>query len=257
MLETLRRTGRLFIALSMIGYGVLHLSYKKFITAGPPIWPNGVPGEILWAYSTGVLFLIFGVYTLLSSKSRLVLLAFSLIIGCWATIRIVPILFITPLFSNVWTAFGLSLAICGGSLALAATQPRIESNANHFAQIIVNLNIPYVLAGQFGLGVFLVICGCQHIIYLDQISLLIPNWFPGEAEFWTGFSGVALIAGGAGIQLPRTSQIASILSGFLIFSFLLIVEAPSKIQGMGSETGLLDALITTGIAFTLGGQQSK
>lgn len=47
------------------------------------------------------------------------------------------------------------------------------------------------------LGIFLVLTGIGHFIIPKPLDLIVPEFLPGEARFWTYLSGVVEIAIGA------------------------------------------------------------
>lgn len=50
-------TGRIFFALALIGLGIEHFIFQDFITGRAPAWPEAVPGKLVWAYLTGIVFI--------------------------------------------------------------------------------------------------------------------------------------------------------------------------------------------------------
>jgi len=84
--------------------------------------------------------------------------------------------------------------------------------------------------GTVFLAVFLVVCGMEHLTYSDFVTGLVPSWIPGQ-RFWTYFTGVALIVGGAGILVPRTARLAATLSAVMIFLWVLLLHIPRALAG--------------------------
>jgi uncharacterized membrane protein len=98
------------------------------------------------------------------------------------------------------------MALVGGAFALAGFQ----------------------VLGRFGLGSFMILGGIQHFNYINFVARLVPAWIPGPVS-WAYFAGVALIAGGVGMLVPRTMGRAAALSGLMIFLWVLILPLPGAV----------------------------
>jgi hypothetical protein len=98
-----------------------------------------------------------------------------------------------------------------------------------------------------------VISGIQHFIYTNFAASLVPAWIPGDARAWTYFTGVALIAGGTGLNIPVTSRLAALLSGLMVFSWFWIVHVPRTSVSVSDGIALFEALAVAGIALLLSG----
>src|SRR5258708_35942706 len=81
--------------------------------------------------------------------------------------------------------------------------------------------------GRFFLGIPMVFFGLEHFIYARLVATLVPSWIPWHL-FWAYFAGVALIAAGASsIDNRDQAYLAATLLGVMIFSFVLLIHAPS------------------------------
>jgi uncharacterized membrane protein YphA (DoxX/SURF4 family) len=112
--------------------------------------------------------------------------------------------------------------------------------------------------GAVFLAVFLVVCGMQHFAYSDFVTTLVPSWIPGQ-RYWTYFTGVALIAGGAGILVPPTSRLAATLAAVMIFLWVLLVHIPRALAGpqhAGETAGVFEALALSGVALIVAGTRT-
>jgi hypothetical protein len=149
-----------------------------------------------------------------------------------------------PGFGGAWTNPFKYLAILGGTLliaALARKPPGAIERPAAWARLL--------------LGAFMVLGGIQHFVYATFVVRLIPAWIP-RPEFWAAFTGLALIAGGLGLQLSRTVRLAAWLSGAMIFTWFLILHLPrAAATGNPSEwSGVFESLAMSGIAFVLAGR---
>ena len=99
--------------------------------------------------------------------------------------------------------------------------------------------------------------GIQHFLFAQFVKTLVPAWIPPDQSFWTYFAAVALIAGGAGLMVPRTTRLAAALSGLMIFLWVLLLHipralgAPDAAQAQNEWTAVFEALAFSGIAFML------
>lgn len=199
--------GRTFFAVALVGLGLEHYLFGDFITGRAPAWPKAVPGRLVWAYATGAFFVGTGAALLSGKWARPAAVSAAALIFIWALLRQIPVLATDPLLSGAWTQAGKALTFFGGLLAMAATFPRTTVGPN-LLQSVVNGRREYIVAARVCLGTFFVITGIQHFMYTEFVASLIPAWFPGDAVFWTYFAGVALIAGGIGLFIARTAQLA-------------------------------------------------
>ncbi|HWA29399.1 MAG TPA: hypothetical protein VG734_27360 [Lacunisphaera sp.] len=106
-----------------------------------------------------------------------------------------------------------------------------------------------IAAALFAL--FFLICGWAHFQYSGFVDGLVPGWIPPGRRFWTYFSAVALLAGGAGTVLPPTRRLAGLLSGLMIFLWVLLLHIPRSIELKSAFelAGVFEALALGGVAW--------
>src|SRR5690606_9085283 len=104
------------------------------------------------------------------------------------------------------THVGKALTLSGGALVLASTFPKMYSGQGSPLSRFVNSDQNFIWVGRICLGIFFIITGIQHFIYTTFVASLIPVWFPGNAIYWTWFTGIALIGGGIGLFINRFTQ---------------------------------------------------
>ena len=245
----IRRTqvGTTFFALALIGLGVEHFVFGDFVTGRAPAWPASVPGGTVFAGLTGIIFVVSGLAILFRKGARGAAIVAAVLIASWALLRHIPVLAAESFLSGAWTRAGKALAFSGGALAVAAAFPRREATTS-------SRDLTWTAVGRWCLGAFLLIAGIQHFLYAKFAASLIPAWFPGDAIFWTYFAGVALIAGGVGLFIPRAAGLAALMSGLMVFSWFWIVHIPRINVGMSDQIAVFEALAVSGIAFVLSGQ---
>ena len=231
------RIGTLFFAIALIGLGTEHFVFGEFITGRAPAWPAGAPGKAVFAALTGVIFIAVGLSLLIRKGVRPAAIVAAILIGAWALLRHIPVLFAEPFLSGAWTRAGKALVFVGGSLAISGARAKLS-----------------ITIGRCSLGLFLFISGVQHFLFAKFVASLIPTWFPGPAMFWTYFAAVALICGGIGLWIPYTARLAALWSGIMIFSWFWIVHIPRVGVGMSDQIAVFEALAFSGIAFVLSGR---
>lgn len=241
--------GRSFFAIGLIALGIEHFFFGDFITGRAPAWPESLPGRLVWAWLSGITFIVSGGAILLGKRARAAALLTAVLIASWALLRHIPILAAESFLSGAWTRAGKALTFTGGAMAIAATFPRMRAPLLNF----MNLRSELIVVGRGALGLFLVIAGIQHFLFTKFVVSLIPTWFPGNAVFWTYFAAVALISGGIGLFIPRTARLAALLSGLMVFSWFWIVHIPRSLDGVSDSIAVFEALAVSGIALALSG----
>lgn len=249
--------GRAFFAIALVGLGSHHLLLRGFVTGRAPAWPASVPGEVAWAYATGLLFMAAGIAILAGRHARVAVIVAATPMLFWGVLRHIPVVAGSAWFSGVWTQAGKAVWLVAGSLMVAATFPPWTSDRSPALRKLLNLNREFVVAGRIALAVFLVLTGVQHFLFTPFVASLIPAWFPGDAVHWTWFAGVALIAGGAGLLIPRTARLAASLSGLMIFSWFLIVHVSREFAGVADDISVFEALAAAGLLFVLAAIERK
>ena len=249
--DALARFGRRCFALSLVGFGVANFVAGDFVAGRAPAWPAGLPGRLVWAYFTGVLFITTGLRILHGRDAVRAALVASGMIAAWALLRHLPLVAADRQLGGAWTNFGKALALSGGALGVAALVLWSVASAAGAEASDRNAARLHLIARCL-LGAFLVIAGIQHFLFAPFVATLVPAWIPG-ASFWTHFAGAALIAGGVGLALPLTSRIAAALVGAMVFTWLLVLHIPRGIamNNQNEWTAVLEALAFSGIAFAL------
>ena len=177
----------------------------------------------------------------------------ALLIFVGALIWHLPVVAGDALLAPSWTSAGKALTLCGGALALAGTLPPVPGLRPPGLARLVNRRHELVAVGRWCLAIFLLITGVQHFLYTPFVASLIPGWFPGDPVFWTRCAGIALIAGGLGLLLPRTATLAALLSGCMVFSWFWIIHVPLTFRSVSDGIAVYEALAVAGIAWLLAG----
>lgn len=250
-INKLPRIGKYFFLTGMMAIAIQHFVFNDFVLGRAPAWPMHVPGKTLWAYITGSFFFITGLMIIGNIQARRVALMAAALIFVWAFLRYLPIVVSDSLLAPSWTSAGKAIVFIGGLLVIAATASNFKSQGRQSKIQSINSNVSLIAAGRICLSLFLLITGLQHFIYVEFVASLIPEWFPGNAVFWTYFAGVALLCGGLGLLIPKTAALAAFLSGTMIFSWFWIVHLPRAVESLSDNIAVFEAFAFSGIAFIL------
>jgi uncharacterized membrane protein len=247
----INKFGRLCFAISMIAFGAFHFIAGDFTTGRAPVWPDTIPGKLVWAYVSGIVFILTGLGIMLSKKNAWTLIMLSaLMIFVWAFLRYVPILGANLQWGSELTCAGKALALFGGTFAVAAS---LQDGQEYTKKSIRNQPDSFMLMGSVCLGIFMIIGGIEHFIFVDFVLMLMPTWIPGSL-FWVYFAGVALIAGGLGMMIGKTAYLAAALSGTMIFMWFVTLHIPRAVSAgndMNEWIAVSESLAFSGIAFVL------
>jgi uncharacterized membrane protein len=246
--------GRLFFAIGLGAFGILQFIYRDFVPGRAPAWPAGIGGRLVWAYVSGAALIAAGAAIIFGKKARLAAIVSGAMIFLWALLRHIPLAAAGPSFGLAWTNTGKALALFGGAFALAGSLP--DEKGSGALSAIINSRDGFLYLGRLCLGLFMILAGIQHFLFVEFVATLVPGWIPG-ALFWAYFAGVALIAGGAGLILPYTARLAAALSGLMIFLWVVLLHVPRAVSGLYDSrnewTSMFEALAFSGLALLLSG----
>lgn len=241
--------GRLFFAISMVAFGIQQLVTGDFVRLVPPL-PAWVPGHSFWACLVGVLLLAAGAAIGTGYKARPAAAVLVVMLALSILFLHLPKIATNPKVGFMWTNPCKALAMLGGVLIVAAVLRGGEADRSPALDRRLGSLMP--LGALFFAG-FLILGGIQHFVYLDFVSKLVPAWIPGP-QYWVCFTGLALIAGGVGILVPRTSRLAATMVGIMILLWVVLLHIPralADLHNAGETSGVFEALAMSGIAFML------
>jgi uncharacterized membrane protein len=245
--------GRFFFGLGIIGIGVTHFVFGQFAIGRAPAWPASIPGGLVWAYVSGAIVIAVGIAILVQRQSRPAALLAGALVFLWALLRHIPVVAGAEFLAGPWTPAGKALTFVGAMLAVAATsQPMVWKRDTPFTRLL-NDRESFVAVGRVCLAVFFLIAGAQHFKYLPFVATLMPAWFPGDPLFWSRFGGVALLAGGFGLLIPRIAPLAALASGLMVFSWVWIIHVPRIFVSVSDGIAVFEALAFSGLALLIAG----
>jgi uncharacterized membrane protein len=243
-MERLVPLARIAIAISMAAFAIQQFVYGAFVTRFIPDPPAWVPAHQALAYISGAVVLL-AALAILSNRQAYPAALLLAYIGTFSGMLIdLPRLRIDYANGGLWTSTGKAFALSAGALLVAGSLPK-ERWKIKAAEAIPYA--PYLLAA------FFVICGIEHFIYVQFVATLVPAWIPFH-EFWTYFAGVALIAGGIGMIVPRTARLAGALSSLMVFLWLIMLHIPRALaapQDANETTAVFEALAISATALLL------
>lgn len=253
--------GRSFFGVATVASGVLQLVTGDFVRLVPKL-PAWVPAPSLWAYLFGVVLVVIGLAILSGRMARAAASLLLVMILVEVLFLYIPQIGSNPLIDRpylrgfMWTNPLKALALVGGAAILVGRSPDEGGPLSALVPIIGRLE-PF---GALFLAVFLIVCGMQHFAYRPFVTTMVPSWIPPGQGFWTYFTGVALMAGGVGILIPRTARLAATLSAVMIFLWVLLLHIPRALAGPqhANETaGVFEALALSGVALMVAGTRGR
>ena len=118
-LEILMPTGRFFLPLTVIVFGLDHFVYTDFVATLVPTW---IPGAMFWTYFAGVALIAAGAGMILKILPRLAALLLGIMIFLWFIFLHIPRAIADPHSGNgnEWTSVFEALAFSGIAFLQAA-----------------------------------------------------------------------------------------------------------------------------------------
>ncbi len=244
--------GRVFLAVSLLGLGLLHFFYGQI---RPIIWPDFIqlsPDRKWTAYAAGSVLITCGIFLVSGKKVT----AISLFAGTGFFL-----LFLfghVPAFLSVsgqeklkyWTNMIKVLALSGGFLIQAALSLLSSESAknNTRAKLISTI-------GRIFFGLMLLLFGLGHFLSLAAVSNLVPNYIPFKM-FWTFAGGLVLIISAISCFFNFRMQLINLCLAAVLFIWLITlhlyyaIRFPAWQEGE-NFIGALTCLAFCGIALLL------
>jgi uncharacterized membrane protein len=248
----MERAARILIAITFAALGVHHFVYRNFVTRvmpKPPVW---IPWQPFWAIVVGLALVGGAIGMAMGKRNAAVMVG----CGCAASFLLfhLPRIFSTPFAAGgSLVGPGKGLVHAGTAFVVAASlSPRDTSGARE----------RWILFGKYALAGFMILCGYLHFEVAVFVASLFPSWISWH-YFWTSFAGVALIAGGIGIVIPRTTQLACLLSGIMILAWVPLIHIPLALKNLsdpGQSVPVCEATqfgAMAVLAWTLGQMSSR
>jgi len=236
-------------ALGLIGLATLGFMKNDFIVGRPPAWPVGFGGKETLSLVLNVLLIAGCVAIIFRRQGAFAALLTAAIIFTFSfLIRYIPAIVKAQPKEILWSINAYkTLALIGGSLIVAVYF--LKSSSPRSGKI-------FLVIGTIFLSMFFIISGFAHFKFDDFIiDSFMPSYIPFH-PFWTYFCGMALIAGGIGIQIYPLRKIAALLIGIMIAGWFLLLHIPRFFANMSDpsdQMGLCESFAFAGIMFVLYG----
>jgi uncharacterized membrane protein len=232
--------GRIFVAVSLIVFGVQHFMYSGFVAGLVPDW---MPKQLFWAYFVGVAFFAAAAGILTEMLARPAATLLGVMFFLFVLLLHIPRISLHSRDGNEWTSGFVALAMCGGAWVLASASPLLERETAD----------PFLKLGRYFFALAFVAFGIQHFVYARIAAGLGPPWYLGR-PVWAYLTGVLFVVIGVVLFLQKKEHFAATLLGtilFLIFLFLYIPRIAAQLHNPGPWTSAFEVLALCGASLVL------
>jgi uncharacterized membrane protein len=240
MTEKSQTLGRIFVAISLVVFGVQHFIYGGFVAT---LVPAFMPGRLFWAYFVGVAFFAAAVGILYKMMARPAATMLGVMFFLFVVLLHIPRIIGNSSNGNEWTSGFVALAMCGGAWVLASAAPLEEREKAD----------PFLGLGRYFFALAFVAFGIQHFFDPRRTIRVGPPWFPGR-PLWTYLMGSFLVIAGAALFAWKKGRIAASLLGVVLFLFFVLLYVPriaNQLHDPGPWTSGFEILAMSGAAMVL------
>src|SRR6266849_2088894 len=215
-MEKSQTPGRIFVAISLVVFGVQHFIYGGFVAT---LVPAFMPGRLFWAYFVGVAFFAaaIGIFTRMLARPAATMLGVMFFL--FVVLLHIPRIIGNSSNGNEWTSGFVALAMCGGAWILASASHLEEREKAD----------PFLKLGRYFFALAFVAFGIQHFVYARFVAGLGPPWYLGR-PLWVCLIGVAFVAAGAAIIIRKKHDLAATLLASIAFLYFLLLYVPKIID---------------------------
>jgi uncharacterized membrane protein YphA (DoxX/SURF4 family) len=216
MVITSKSLGRIFVAASLVVFGIQHFVYGGFVAT---LVPAFMPGRLFWAYFVGVAFIAAAIGILTKILARPAATMLGVMFFLFVVLLHIPRIVGSAHDGNEWTSGFVALAACGGAWILATAAPLEEREKAD----------PFLKLGRYFFALAFVAFGIQHFVFGRYAVGLGPPWIPGRPLLAYLF-GVILLGAGAAIFLGRKVPMAATLLASTTFLYFLLLYVPPIVK---------------------------
>jgi uncharacterized membrane protein len=232
--------GRLFVAVSLVVFGVQHFIYGGFVAT---LVPAFMPGRLFWAYFVGVAFVAAATGIFVEMLARPAATMLGVMFFLFVVLLHIPRIIGKSSDGNEWTSGFVALAMCGGAWILASAAPLEEREKAD----------PFLRFGRYFFALAFVVFGVQHFVYARYAAGLGPPWYLGS-QIWATLFGLIFLAAGSAIIFGQKMQMTANLLATLLFVFFLLLYVPriiTQLHNPGPWTSGFEILALCGCALVL------
>jgi hypothetical protein len=255
-MEILVKTGRKAYGICLVALGVQGMFYSDFDPVFLPDASSWLPFHTPLEYIWSLLLILAGLSIILEKKAKEVSLALGWIFLIFFLFCHVPhLLFVNPNGNSLgsWTRALKELAFSGGAFVIAGSYPHETIQP---APGWVNLLKKLIPFGRVFFSITMIAFGIDNFLYREFVASLVPDWIP-DHNFWTYFTGSALIGSGVVIIAKFKLKLVTSLLGTMIFLWFIFLHIPRGIadsfSNRGNEiTSVIQSFGFSGVAFIIG-----
>jgi uncharacterized membrane protein len=232
--------GRIFVAVSLVVFGVQHFIYGGFVAT---LVPAFMPRRLFWAYFVGVGFFAAAAGILYKLMARAAATMLGVMFFLFVVLLHIPRIIGKSGDGNEWTSGFVALAMCGGAWILASAAPLEEREKAD----------PFLRLGRYFYALAFAAFGVQHFVYARFATGLGPPWIPGRPLSAYLF-GIVFVGAGTAISLGKNTRMAATLLGTITFLYFLLLYLPRIIRELhnpGPWTSGFEVLALCGTALVL------
>jgi len=240
MMDKSKSLGRIFVAVSLVVFGVQHFIYGGFVAT---LVPAFMPRRLFWAYFVGAAFFAAAAGILYKLMARAAATMLGVMFFLFVVLLHIPRIAGNSTNGNEWTSGFVALAMCGGAWILASAAPLHERETPD----------PFLKLGRYFFALAFVAFGVQHFVYARYAAGLGPPWIPGRPLLAYLF-GVIFAGAGAAIFIGKKTHMAATLLGTITFLFFLLLYVPKivgQLHNPGPWTSGFEILAMCGSAMVL------
>jgi uncharacterized membrane protein len=244
MMDIRKTIGQIFVALSLVVFGVQHFIYGGFVAT---LVPAFMPGRLFWAYFVGVAFVAAAASIFTRMLARAAATMLGVMFFLFVVLLHIPRIIGSSTNGNEWTSGFVALAMCGGAWILASAAPLEEREKAD----------PFLKLGRYFFALAFVGFGIQHFVYARFGAGLGPPWYLGR-PLWACFFGAVLAGAGAAILLGKKTWMPANLIATTLMLFFLLLYVPriiGQLHNPNPWTSGFELLALCGCAMVLAGNQ--
>ena len=252
----LKKIGRIFYGLGIVGIGGLHFVFKGFRPLIMAIRIENADKISILIYIFALYMIISGILIIFEKKVKTTSIVLAYVLMLFVVVGHLPRRIVDqPGRLGEWTNVFKMLSLIGGAFLV------YSSSSGNITNRYMNKLAGLALYGKYFFAAMLIVFGIDHFLYVEFVSGLVPPWIP-FAIFWTYFTGVALLGAGIAIVIDFKLKIVCQLLAIMLFIWLFTVHFRLALKypvwnGGENITACFQCLAFTGIALLTAATSKK